>query len=649
MKKLYFVIVFFLPLVCISQTTYKGKYVFNGEEGDAEFQFRRGQDDKLIKDGFFEFFRKYVDSVDQTTIYRTEIKGRYSNDIKTGRWVYDVEKHKVFLEDVVDFEVVTDLESEEANLTAHYERGLPHGLWDYKENVFTRKRLEAKASATEVQFDEGKIIGKFQYKTYEEANTHYIIGEVDEDGIMVGEWTFVYEKDDKLISEVRNYEMGYLLGLVKRDLGNGDLIEELVYFPTIDKLNLINNNQNEGFEVADKTFSFVFNDGFKQSFQEYQAQVDGNEMMVEFTKKILRFENDYINSDGEIIKYPFNTKRFKHDLTKEEERIVAELPDFFGELEDKVEFYATKNALYLNRGKTDSLAFAYQFFQYYDEKLDQLEELLDIFKTGEAEYIDTEYYIREGLEFITPTDAIQYEYGGEELERILTYEMGDEKGLFEIVYAYLQMNKAYVDQIGTYVESQVSLIEQDEQLQELEAGIAGKKASVDSLYVNYQSNRTEEVAMMRSLYQNILNNEFNRLSENYAQKEGYADRLPAAEKMLDLLNEMERLHERIGAIYPNNEDLDDLYQEETFNPFTYTRYDQRTKERIYINGAEVLFGYYVDQLRNENDYTQIKEWVRKLEKLDERMIELRTEDTRRLERRLRGRVSPDKVESLFDL
>ena len=55
------------------------------------------------------------------------------------------------------------------------------------------------------------------------------------DGVMDGEWVIVYKEGDKLISEVRNYLNGFLIGMVKRDLKTDQLIMDKVYFETIDK------------------------------------------------------------------------------------------------------------------------------------------------------------------------------------------------------------------------------------------------------------------------------------------------------------------------------------------------------------------------------------------------------------------------------
>jgi hypothetical protein len=63
----------------------------------------------------------------------------------------------------------------------------------------------------------------------------------------------------------------------------------------------------------------------------------------------------------------------------------------------------------------------------------------------------------------------------------------------------------------------------------------------------------------------------------------------------------------------------------------------------------VLFNHYVRELENEDDYTMIREHLDNIERLQERLIELRDQDTRRIERRLGRRTSITRIESALDL
>ena len=109
----------------------------------------------------------------------------------------------------MDFKLISDVSSQQIKLKANYLQGVPHGKWNFEENSFSEGKLSRKSQADDLQFRDGNIQGKFQYKSFVGDKTHFIRGELVGNGIMNGEWTFVYEEEGVLVNEVRNYENGF--------------------------------------------------------------------------------------------------------------------------------------------------------------------------------------------------------------------------------------------------------------------------------------------------------------------------------------------------------------------------------------------------------------------------------------------------------
>lgn len=255
-------LIFLFPFLLPAQQLYSGDYTFNGLKGEGVFEFIQGKNQEVIKHGNFQFSRKQIDSLDNSIFYSTEVIGQYQNDLKSGIWEYGDERHVVELKGVDNFKVLTDLTSDQFKLKSSYSLGFPDGRWTFVQNEFSDGKLKPKAQAEEIGFKKGDIVGKFQYKEFSGNRTHFIRGELLEGGLMDGEWTLVYEDQDRFVSEIRKYEKGFLLGLVKRNLDDDSLIEELVFFKTIDKLKAVSNSENSGFRIADEKFGIFFNDGF---------------------------------------------------------------------------------------------------------------------------------------------------------------------------------------------------------------------------------------------------------------------------------------------------------------------------------------------------------------------------------------------------
>jgi hypothetical protein len=632
-----------------AQREYKGEYKFNGKDGTATFEFIPGSEGSVIKQGEFQFLRKERDPSDKTKYFKTAIRGIYDRDLKSGQWDYLDESHQIEPEDVIDFKLVYDLKSTQILIKANYSQGLPNGKWVFEQNVFTGGQLQKQAQADEFLFSNGDIKGKFQFKSFVGKNTHFIRGELKDGGIMHGEWTFVYEKEGQLISEVRNYENGFLLGLVQRDLLGNDVLEELVFFETINKLKLLNAEANKGFRIADKSFGIFFNDGFLSDNRAYKAQKDGNKFMADFLVKILRYDEKYVNEAEELIEFPIHTRRFVFELSRAQQRIVEELPAKFDQLKRATESYKDRNALRLNRQRSDSLSFAYRFFEFQSNKLKAFDELIDLFKSKEIQFFDVNDLLDKDLFFLSSQDSIQYQFNEQKNVKIIDYKTSEfSTDFFAALDAYINEMVSMTNAYKSYVDSQLSMIEQDADLKDIENKI---KSFKEKLLVRFDSiDSKDEVTrgLLEAIQKNILEINFDKINERYAKASKFSEKKFEADVMIDLIEEMQEQFDAVSKLSENWQKLDEMYMENVFNPYVYTRYDQRTKPRLFESAAR-LYEYYLQSIRQEQDYTQIKVWSRKVQELILRMADLRNQDTRIIERKLNRRTSPTKIESALEL
>jgi hypothetical protein len=632
-----------------AESVYEGPYEFKGKEGQATFEFVEGPEGEVILDGFFTFDRKEIDSLDQTLLTKFQVIGSYTNNAKDGSWSFDQERHKVTLEDVIEFKVLSQLESEDLEIKANYREGLPHGRWRLDERVFSNNEKRVKASAENINFVNGVMKGEISYRNFLGGYTQFIRGKINERGFMDGEWSLTYLKDSLLISEVRKYENGFLLGVVRRNLESGDRIDEAIYYSTIEKLNLVNEGLNENFSISEKVFDYAYNDGYRTGSLERQIQVAGNAFLTKFLKDLLQFD-DSIDGEGQLRRYPFYTKRFEFDIADNDLGLLVEIPILFDHIRDSVERFSEMNSLSLNRSKSDSLAFSHAFFRERTEKMRLMENFVNLLRTGEIIHYDLSNYAKDGVDFMFQEDVVSYTYQEDTLKKLLPREVFfDEPGSFLPKFKnYLEEELAFVTHIGSYVRSELFEIEVNTKLVALEGTIVKRKVEVDSLYSNHNAKYDAERSFIQEFAVNFLVDRFDDLSEAYASSPDFESKFDQGNVLLDFLDEMEKRLPTISILFERQAALDEVYTEETFNPFTYSRYDQRAKERLFDAG-ETLFLYYLNNFKTEDDYTQIQNHIRNIEKLQDKMYELRDQDTRSIERRLGRRLSPSRIATALDL
>jgi hypothetical protein len=283
--------------------------------------------------------------------------------------------------------------------------------------------------------------------------------------------------------------------------------------------------------------------------------------------------------------------------------------------------------------------------------LAQFENLIDVIRSGRIEYYDIRNYTQDGLEYIRKSDTIRYTYQGDQREKAVLSRkvMESYENFLGDFSEYLTDELALVRELGEYVEGQLSEVQQQQSLEKLERTIVDRRTEVDSLYIGHEPIHNREAELLMRLRYNILQAGIDSIIEQYGAAETYPERVSFSDQILENLDKMEAHFENVIRIYPALDKLDELYQEEFFNPFTYARYNQRVKERLYEFGGIRLYHYYLEQMKREQDYQAISDWIAKIERLHQRMLELRNADTRKLERRLKPDSSVGRIESLLEL
>lgn len=631
------------------KSVYEGVYTFQGKEGTATFEFLE-EDEEMVMDGFFRFDYLEKDSADQTILHKFQVTGEHVRNERNGTWIFDREIHRISLEDVVNFEIISQLKSENIHVEAMYSEGVKSGTWTFKQNDYVDGELKPKAEATGIVFSEDKIVEDFDYRNFEGDFTQLIRGEINSNGYMDGEWSLVYLKDSVLVSEVRNYENGFLLGVKQRNLQTGAAIQEVIFYKTIEKLQKLESDNQNQFQIAAADFGLTYNDGFQSKSPQLQIQKPGNRFVDDFLSKLLQYDESSPDA-GNNGHYPLLTRRFEYKIYDGLDELLSSLEEKYALFRDTVENYSEMNTLALNKDKSDSLAFTHAYFKSRTKKLDQMKELMALIRTGDIRYVDLNNYTQAGVPFLSPLDLIEYSYKDEEKRKFLTREVGygGARSFLERVETNLQEEISLSAALASYANRELQSIEVSTRLVDLEDEITEKRSLVETLYENHDANTEAEELFFDEFRQGILEGLFEEKLTRYAETDEASIKIEKGRELLDFLNELETLYPELAALYPRNREIDEVYKEETFDPFTYTRYKARAKQRLYEAGMENLYPYYLTEMIREEDYTKIKEHLDKIALLQQKLIDLRDASTKSLERRLGRTKNPEKIASLLDL
>lgn len=652
-------ILFLISIFCISsmavqaqKNIYKGDFEWQGEfKGTAEYEYIKDRSGKEIPDGKFHFFLVERDSVNQAKLLKKEIKGQYKNGLKEGKWSYMSADHVVIVKDVEEFSAITDLASDMIRIQAEYKSDQPHGTWKYNEEIFRDGKIGLVSVAETMQVKEGYVTGKVHISNKSLDKEQFITGYLDANGHMDSLWTMVYQNNGVFVKEERRYSEGILLSLSQKDDESGEELINVDFSRNNERLKALASNQEVAFKLSEESFGILFNNGYRKNEQKYEAQLAGNEFIEKHILLLFNYDKKYYLKNGQWQKFPVRTKRFEYPIDEEKAKDAKEISKLYKDLSDKVRKNKESSALNINKNRTDSLAFAFAFFQAMDEKVKQLKEIIDLYETGEIKYVDEEVFFQEGLSFLSSFDTIKYTFDEKEREKIIEERkiIETKEQLSRFLLAYLENEYHLVDKIADYVKSVLEKLEIDSSISDLDEKILTLKDIVDDLYsgTNYFSDKHEK--LIRRIERVFLTDLFERKQNEYAKTDTYGKKVEKAEEVIDLLNELDKRHEEFYKIFERRDDIDELYYENVFNAFTFSSYDQRAKERLYKSGNEKLFSYYFEQMMAENEFSAIINHLEKIRKLQDRLVELRDQETRKIERKLRRTSKPAQIASILGL
>ncbi|MEO0571668.1 MAG: hypothetical protein AAF039_08180 [Bacteroidota bacterium] len=154
--------------------------------------------------------------------------------------------------------------------------------------------------------------------------------------------------------------------------------------------------------------------------------------------------------------------------------------------------------------------------------------------------------------------------------------------------------------------------------------------------------------MERRALDNIKSKTEALLSE-YAEMPTGDEKLNRARMLISCLLDFDALSQQIVKLPLRSEELREKYTDAVFNPFTATIMDESVKKRITSAYNNVLVPYMLEKVEKELNCEDAKGLQLLFQKSFERMVELREEDTSKMERKLRKERNPKVVLQLFNL
>jgi hypothetical protein len=618
----------------------------NGLKGHAMYEYVTKSGNEVLT-GSFEFYQSQLDTLDDEYALGLSYEGEYLNDLKNGAWTYSESRLKPSVLKRLDrTNIIYAGSGQRFGVYAYFEKDIASGNWVAMEQEVDFGRIIDTLFLAKSFFSQGKMTGPFEAM----KDSLKMKGLIDENGFLNGNWiTYHWDESDQKVEENRVYENGVLVqhflknksGEVKiRHLGidqqvdNGENWQTLTidadYLDALHQTSrsIDNKSTQESLNYIRVTNKFllhsIFSFGLQNSAELWELN---NEENIEFPKikaRVFPFSNDESTA--------IETANIK---------IAASLKKINDFLKDPI--------VDITRYNYKEVSMYFEIYKIYKSALLKLQQTFDRVSMPSFKYIDREKLlpsmIKGGIEY---PKKVKYEYQENKQEEPYNFP----EALLEKNVSIINMTahvEAIFNQLKVTEEKLNPIIEKNKkraEIAEKEEILVHLRDSIENLFENKR--KDENYCDYHSRFKEPIITFSKREFKNYAQK-NIELRIEEIDRLINCFQSFTSFYDVLIEINEKVLRIDEEYKRVVWNPFTYTDMEETVKERVYSAFQNKLLPHVLEGLERNMNCNIAIQTTSDFDQLYNRMLELREQDTRELERELRKTSSIDKIISLFKL
>ncbi|MBO0323194.1 hypothetical protein J0X14_12875 [Muricauda sp. CAU 1633] len=631
-KKWLFPLLFFLILSLVShgqeQNTFEGPLQVGPYSGKATYQYIISELDTVL-DGDFQLQKSNLETLMEKEDSSFLFSGVFDEGVANGPWQFQFGEFKTNSQSqVVDYEYRVLVSGRQEVGAGEMVEGKPDGPWTYTINQIKDSEIEKVLFKSTISFDNGVPQQSFQI----ENDSSVLVGRFLRNGLAHDEWSF-YATEAVEDTENWFFEDGLLRRIELNSDGtsrtasifDGDASDyqtiplNTKYFALLDAV--LNNDlgQSQIVHLLEQ------NIGYYTKMDEVLSHLDSPGIAANMKVRVTHYPLDSLqNATLEQIASGYKT--------------AAKLSDAI-----------LKNS-HLNIVKrTDPEAL---FFYKVTEKISQeFLEPLGIMAGYIANDIVQYQEIPSVLERLWPN-------GKPEKEIVVSSETAEGQRTFSLPsseeFGYEGNDLLSIVALGTYARMSLEYIKgslssrltNEEQLQMLngleEELIALNNAleqKIDSLPSTFPGEYKDALVSMKKVADSSLT--------TYSSIEEPNAKLEYGQGAKTCLSQLNSLASSVASLPQQSQEIQKKYTDAVWNPFMANVMEEEVKKRIVNAYEDVLIPYFITNIIQELQCDNAGTLNDQMEHAYQRMLELRDEDTKKLERKLRREKRPKEVLQLL--
>ena len=604
--------------------------------GDAKYSYTIKNQDTILN-GDFIVQRSNLQELIQQQDYSFLFKGAYIDDVPNGPWKFQfADFNSKSKTEVVDYQYRVLVSGTQEVATGNIVDGKPNGKWVILVEEIEDSEISKTLFESSILFKAGVPQQNFSIKN----NDYTLVGRFLRNGLAQDEWS-LFPTNGTEQTESWFFKDG-LLESIK--INNDSISKNISVF----------SKSNENTKIVNLDESYL--KALSLQFSEGDFNIFQNEglprLLSQNTKEYQRID-DILSEIGTSDFLPdFKVKVPFYPLDSSEVKQLERINSNYKkakELSSKILNNSHLNILKLSDKK---IHFQYATVQKItSDYLNPLQEIVIFDSLGVLEYTNRNALVAHTFPNGLPKKTLDIEMKIDSTVTIQKFTFPNSSTIirnnqsletFEVIalMAYEGINDvaAELKEAIAQESEQNELIALEEQIITQNDSLVNR---IDSLIISVPNRYKNALEGLKTFATKTLN--------DYSNIKIAQQKLGAARNTLICLKRLNSLAITVGKMPENWKTIEENYKDRIWNPFMATLMDEEVKKRITDAYNDVLVPYFLQEIENRLSCENSSELNEEINSSFSNIIELRNQDTKKLERKLRREKNPKVVLELLNM
>ena len=620
-----------LPLFSAGQEQleYSGPLKVGKFEGEAKYAYFLSDNDTVLN-GAFNMQRSSLEALLENEDVSFSFNGAFKDNYPEGPWTFQFgEFQSDDKTQVVDFQYQLKVSGIQQEASGEIRRGKPNGTWTHIINQIKESEIEQTLFKSLISFSDGVPQQSFRI----ENKNSTLVGRFLRNGLAHDVWT-LYSVNDTVASENWYFDEGRL-DKIEREAA-GRLQAAQVYeqkdgpsrIITIDssyiqilKLKLESQANGLIFESS-VTQLLAENAGYYQKIDGILSELGESEFLPKFKARVDYFPLDSLEiTQLDSIKSLYQTgAQISQSFLNNTQLNILRLSD-----KEADHFYQAINKI-------------------SEQFTEPLSDLVSYHEQGIVPFVDRTTLIKtlwpNGLPSVALDLGEGQIYKGPEAD-----DFNFQGNTIEALYQVALYATNSLESIEDVLSKKLTKDQRQQDLIVLEEQLIAKSKDIKQ-FIEAVKDSTAKAE--RDALKNIDLLTDSKLSD-YAALEDTSGKIDFAKETVICFKQLEKLAQSVSDLQRRRDTIHERYQDAVWNPFIATIMNEEVKKRITTAYDKVLLPYLLEQTTSQLNCGNAQYLRNSMDEAYRRILELRDENTSKLERKLRKEQDPEVVLQLFDL